>query len=107
MTRLPAGRRSSRYPSPCQNSVGGVERSTSRTNPGRGIPLSSLFFAEVEGHLDGAARSRTGGVLDGLLEAVERIQDRDEAREFGVLHEVEGLGEVLGGVRVCPAQRDL
>src|SRR5205809_594457 len=32
-----AGRCSSRNPSPCQNSSGGVDRSTSSTNPGRGI----------------------------------------------------------------------
>ena len=38
MTRLRSGGRFSRLkPSPRQNSVGGVERSTSRTNPGRGM----------------------------------------------------------------------
>ena len=36
-TRLPTGSFSSRYPSPCQNKVEGVERSTSRTKPGLGL----------------------------------------------------------------------
>src|SRR5437667_387267 len=49
MTRLPVGRRWSRNPSPCQNRVGGGERSTSRTNPGRarGWPPTP-FLAEVD-----------------------------------------------------------
>ena len=33
----PDGKPLERNPSPCQNSVGGVERSTSRTNPGLGL----------------------------------------------------------------------
>ena len=58
-TRLrSAGSCSRLRPSPCQNSVGGVERSTSRTNPGRGIRLGcAILSAEVEGDLD---RRRAG-----------------------------------------------
>jgi len=68
-----AGRRSRLNPSPRQNSVGGVERSTSRTNPGRGI---SVAFSQVEGDLYGAASAGGGGVVDRVEVFVEGIGSR-------------------------------
>ena len=80
MTRLPSGRRSRRKPSPCQNRVGGVERSTSSTNPGLGL---------IGCFLSGSRRSKTTltaprrpaapGVGDGLLVALERVGGRRPA----------------------------
>src|SRR5436190_3715033 len=114
MTRAPTGRRSSRNPSPCMNSVGGVDRSTSSTNPGRGLiglpppaaaplsgalcslvrspsarsrhdqPVPFALVAEVEGHLDRAAAAGAGGVLDGLAVAVELVGGRHEPPEPGL-----------------------
>ena len=54
-TRLPTGSCSSRNPSPCQNNVDGVERSTSRTKPGLGLMTRVLSW------LGRVARSAVAG----------------------------------------------
>src|SRR5437762_3288113 len=102
--RLPTGRRSNRKPSPCQNSVGGVERSTSRTKPGLGMRrLPPPLRTEVEGHLHRASAAGVGRVLDGILPAVERVQGGHEALQTSVLNKLEGTGEVVLGVGVSAA----
>src|SRR6516165_5205762 len=96
MTRLrPAGSFSKRNCSPWWKRIGGVDRSTSSTNPGRGIrelrsqsgPL--LLVAEVERDLHGAAGTGVGGVDDGLVEAGEGIARADQPPELLGLHELE------------------
>src|SRR5262245_29004708 len=103
MMRLRSGGRCSRLkPSPRQNSVGGVERSTSRTNPGRGITsllaarqgagappvpnrgfaskrrdltrVSSNFTPQVEGDLGGAAPAGGRRMGDGVDVVDERVR---------------------------------
>src|SRR5215213_7117844 len=120
MTReRPAGSFSSRNPSPCQNSVGGVERSTSRTNPGRGIsdfpyrwragarravstgPL--LLKPQVERDLHGASATGVGGVLDGGLVVGQRIGSRHQAAQLRFAYE--GEGEVEGASAAAVGQR--
>src|SRR5438445_5963588 len=120
MTRAPTGRRSSRNPSPCMNNVGGVERSTSSTNPGRGLigwppsaaaplsgalcplvrspsarsrryqPIPFALVAEVEGDLHRAPATGAGGVLDRLAVAVELVGGRHQPPEPGLADELDG-----------------
>src|SRR5947209_15812227 len=106
MMRLPTGKRSSRKPSPCQKRVGGVDRSTSRTKPGRGTTSSSLA-AQVEGDLHRAPPTGVGCVFDGFPPPFEWVERGHQAVETGVLYEVEGLGEVVIGVCVGTSQRHL
>src|SRR6184192_1420457 len=92
MTRLrPTGSFSRRNPSPCMNSVGGVDRSTSSTNPGRGLIASPvLLSSHVERDLDRAARAGVGRVVEGLAVAVQGIGGRHEAAEIEVADQLEG-----------------
>ena len=84
----PAGSFSSRNASPWWKRIGGVDRSTSRTNPGRRHQMAfSLSFRrggrrpilEVEAILP--RRGRRGGVGDGVLVAAQRVGGGDEAAE--------------------------
>src|SRR3954471_20653645 len=99
MMRLPAaGSFSMRKPSPAWKRVGGVDRSTSSTNPGRGISgscssVAFLLVAQVEGHLDRAAGAGGGGVFDGLGEAGERVGGADQPTEVSSFHQLEGQVE--------------
>src|SRR5438105_11570246 len=83
------------------NSVGGVDRSTSNTNPGRGLTrqLHSqnawegspvLLPAQVEGDLDRASGAGVGRVVESLAVAVEGIGGRHEAAQVEVAYELEG-----------------
>src|SRR5690606_40240182 len=93
-----AGNFSSEKFSPRQNSVGGVDRSTSSTNPGRGMDGLSVprprgpsldglqscsAFSHVEGDLDGAATAGGRGVGDGVDVIVERVRGREQS--FGLV----------------------
>src|SRR5579875_1017655 len=98
MTRdRPAGRRSRRNPSPCQVRTGGVERSTSRTKPGRGMGalLASLVATEIEDDLGGAAAAGGGGVVDGVGVAGQGVGRADQLVEAGRLHQLEGQVEAV------------
>src|SRR3974377_1921982 len=108
MTRVPVGNRSSRYPSPCQSRVGGVDRSTSRTKPGRGTASNLLRRRAatrawapgptlVEHDLDGAASTGVGRVVDGVDVAVERVGGGHQPMEPGGVHEREGPPEGAPG----------
>src|SRR5437899_3952159 len=114
MTRLrPTGSFSSRKPSPCMNSVGGVDRSTSNTNPGRGLtppPRSVcrttgygtsfctqnamcspvLLTSHVERDLHRTAGPRMGRVVERLAVAVEGVRGRHEPAQVEVADELEG-----------------
>src|SRR4051794_19860041 len=107
MTRLPTGRRSRWKLSPRQNSVGGVDRSTSSTNPGRGMSLTPPFVAEIEGDLDGAAPAGSRGMLEGFSEPIERIHGRHQPVEADLVHQLESGREGPVAVRVRTHQRDL
>src|SRR6516165_7120762 len=101
MTRLrPGGSFSRRKLSPWWNRMGGVERSTSRTKPGRrgasrrseavnlrappGVcaaarsSIALSFGTEVEGDLDRATGAGLGGMRDGVGGAGQGIGVRDE-----------------------------
>src|SRR4051812_1632146 len=124
MTRLPTGSRSRWNPSPAWKRMGGVDRSTSSTNPGRGgswacerglaviSPISpragplfgelarktspALLSSQVEHHLDRPAVTGVGGVVDGLTVAVEGVGSRDQAVEASVGDQLEGEVEGAG-----------
>ena len=95
MRDRPGGSFSSLNCSPWWNRTGGVDRSTSRTNPGLG---TGAFFlvTEVEGDLHAAAGTGGGGVGDRVGEAGEGIGGADEATEVGRLHQLEGEVERAG-----------
>src|SRR5690606_35431836 len=101
-----AGSFSRLNPSPRQNRMGGVERSTSSTNPGRGI---SAALPHIEGDLDGAAPAGGGGVGDGVHVVLQAVGGRQQPLGAvvvgGVGGEVErpgagAVGQRLGAVRV-------
>src|SRR6476661_6049084 len=91
----PGGSFSSLNCSPWWNRTGGVDRSTSRTNPGLGT--GALFLiTEVEGDLHRASGTGRRGVGDGVGEAGEGIGGGHEAAEVGGLDELEGQVEGAG-----------
>src|SRR6476660_2545107 len=103
MTRLrPAGSFSRLKFSPRQNMIGGVERSTSRTNPGRAIGSA---FSHVERNLHRAAASCRGCVGDRGLVVVEWIGGRNEAAELEATDDLDRRGEVVAGVRIAATYR--
>src|SRR3954463_16247004 len=105
ITRLrPAGSFSRLKFSPRQNRMGGVERSTSRTNPGRAMGSA---FSHVERDLHRAAASGRGCVCDRVLVVVERIGGRHEAAELETADDVDGGREVVAGVRITAADGSL
>src|SRR5947209_13972937 len=114
MRDRPGGSFSSLNCSPWWKRTGGVDRSTSSTNPGLGTS-SCLLVAEVEGDLHAAARSGAGRVGDGLGGAGERVGGAHEAAEVGRGDQFEGEVEgaarcavhLLGAVGVGAGQGDL
>src|SRR4051812_26121659 len=95
----PGGSFSSLNCSPWWNRTGGVDRSTSRTNPGLGT--GALFLiTEVEGDLHRASGTGCRGVGDGVGEAGEGIGGGHEAAEVGGLDELEGQVEGAGPARL-------
>src|SRR5688572_29978847 len=94
MTRLrPAGSFSSRKFSPWWNRIGGVDRSTSSTNPGRGIsgPREGDRVVPRDGTTQWETRERVGGGLGG-----ERRSSAHPPQVEGDLQGAAGAG--VGGV---------
>ncbi len=84
MTRLPSGSRSRLNRSPCQNRVGGVERSTSSTKSGPGAHRVLPFrLRRSKTTLTAPAATGGPGVGDGLLVPLEGVGRRDQGAEAG------------------------
>src|SRR4051794_39345056 len=99
MRDRPGGSFSSLNCSPWWNRTGGVDRSTSSTNPGLGTS-AFLLVTEVKGDLDAATWSGAGGVGHRVGVAGEGIGGADEPTEIGRFHELEGQVEGPAGAPV-------
>src|SRR4029079_11280369 len=99
-----AGRRSRLMFSPRQNMTGGVERSTSRTKPGRGIGSG---LPHVEGNFDRVAGAGGGRVADGGVVLVEPVGGADESAEPEAADELDRRLEVLAAIGVAPGHPHL
>src|SRR5687768_7339242 len=105
MTRVPTGSFSREKPSPRQNSVGGVDRSTSRMNPGRGISARPCRFGCWNRPLRGRFRHPKAGASDvravarSAVPLVAEVEgDLDGAPRAGVGGVLDGLGVAVEGV---------